>query len=151
MSAQPVFRTAGEGRAIEGLPICIRADGGDTRGAYSVVESTIPPGRRVPTHMHANEEEAWYIIEGEITFEIEGAKRAAPAGSFVLVPRGSAHGFSNETDSIARFLELFSPPGMERYFEERAQLASKADGDYAGVDPEAHALLAARYGMKFAE
>ncbi len=149
MSDKAVHRKPGEGRQIEGLPICVRVDGSDTGGAYSVLEMTIPPGRRVPTHVHANEEEAWYIIEGEITFEIDGDKLTAPAGSFVLVPRGTVHGFGNDTGSPARFLELFSPPGMERYFEERAQLATQAGGDYAGVDREAHALLAARYGMRF--
>jgi mannose-6-phosphate isomerase-like protein (cupin superfamily) len=117
------------------------------------LENMIQPGRWIPAHIHHTTEEAWYVLDGELTFRIGDYTLPAPAGSFVLVPRGTVHSFGNTSPAPAKFLEIFSPAGMERYFEERAALASVASPidqiDYAGLAPEAHAVLANKYNMEF--
>ncbi|TAK58552.1 MAG: cupin domain-containing protein [Dehalococcoidia bacterium] len=142
----------GEGASLMGGRNTIKASAEKTGGTLAAIETVIPPGRWIPAHTHAGEEEAWYILEGTLTFLIDTATYDAPAGSFVLVPRGSVHSFGNDTDAVARFLELFAPAGMEGYFRERAALAAAdAEGelDYAGLNPDAHAALAGKYNMKF--
>jgi quercetin dioxygenase-like cupin family protein len=147
---QAIIVPPGEGVAINIGRGLIKARSEQTNGSLAVIENVIVPGRWIDAHVHANEEEAWYVLEGTMTFRFDGATHAAPAGSFVVVPRGVAHSFGNDGSTEARFLELFAPAGMERYFEERQALAASSPGsDYAGIDPEAHQALARRYGMQF--
>jgi oxalate decarboxylase/phosphoglucose isomerase-like protein (cupin superfamily) len=103
----------------------------------------------VPPHIHEAREEAWYVLEGELTFRIADRTIPAPAGSFFLVPRGTLHSFANTGGGPARYLQLFSPGGMERYFVDRAALLREA----AAGAPDQAALteLSQRYGMEFVE
>jgi mannose-6-phosphate isomerase-like protein (cupin superfamily) len=141
---------AGEGVPINGGRGRIKAGADQTEGSLAIIENLIVPGRWIAPHVHANEEEAWYVLEGTMTFRFDDATHVAPAGSFVLVPRGIAHSFGNDSEVPARFLEFFAPAGMEGYFLERESLAQTSPGnDYAGIDPQAHAALARRHGMTF--
>jgi hypothetical protein len=92
-------------------------------------------------------------LGGVLTFRIAGRTIEAPVGTFILVPRGTAHGFGNLGSGPASFLALFSPAGMEGYFEERFALARGAPGeatrDYAGLDETTHTALARKYHMEF--
>ena len=76
--------------------------------------------------MHQGEEEGWYVLEGELTFRLGDQTVRAPAGSFVLAPRGMLHSFGNTGTQTAKYLELFSPPGMERFFADLAALSAKS-------------------------
>jgi quercetin dioxygenase-like cupin family protein len=150
----PIVLRPGQGTTAPGARQTLKARAEDSNGTLTVIETTIEPGRSIPAHIHANEEEAWYVIEGTLTFYLGEVTHAAPAGSFVLVPRGTAHGFANKSDAPARFIELFTPAGMERYFEERhaaarAAAPSGVEVDYAGIDPRVHAEIAGKYGMTF--
>lgn len=148
-----VVRKPGEGDAIGGGRNLIKLRSEDANGSFALLENTLAPGRNIPSHMHGQEEEAWYVVEGELTFVIDGETVVAPVGTFVMVPRGMAHGFANRGDVPAKVLEIFAPGGMERYFEEREALARQGNGngDYAGLDETTHAELAARYHMKFVD
>jgi quercetin dioxygenase-like cupin family protein len=125
----------------------------DTAGAYSVHDNTIPPGSPGPRpHLHRYHEEAFYVLEGELTVRVGPRKIVAPAGSFVVVPRGVVHQPSNPGTEPTRVLLVFSPGGMERFFEEAAEgripLAAVAD------DPAVLGRLEAfteKYGYEFAE
>ena len=127
--------------------------GDDTHpGAYSLREIVVPVGRRGPMHVHAKEEELWFVISGQLTFHIDGETIVADPGSTMLSLRGTPHSLENAGPETARFLEVFSPPGLEGYFEERAQLRESSPGsDYAGLDAAAHSELARRYGLTFLE
>ena len=152
MTREPLIVAPGEGRPLAGGRNRIKAGTAETEGRLAIIETVIPPGREIPAHVHGREDEAWYIIEGLVTFRIAGRTVEAPAGSFVLVPQGTVHAFANTGDVPARFIELFAPAGMERYFEERNELAStEQGGDYAGLDPAVHAALARKYHMEFVE
>jgi hypothetical protein len=78
------------------------------------------PGRR--------SSEAFYVLEGEMTFLIDGRTSAAPAGSFVFLPRGIARIFWNESAAPAKPLTVFTPAGIEAYFEEVTRVIA-AGGD----------------------
>jgi quercetin dioxygenase-like cupin family protein len=94
----------------------------DTAGAYSVHDNTIPPGSPGPRpHIHRNHEEAFYVLEGELTVRVGSRKITATAGSFVVVPRGVVHQPSNPGTQPTRLLLIFSPSGMDRFFEEAAE------------------------------
>jgi mannose-6-phosphate isomerase-like protein (cupin superfamily) len=126
---------------------------GDTAGAYSVHDNTIPPGSPRPRlHIHRRHEEAFYVLEGELTVRVGPRKIVAPAGSFVVVPRGVAHQPSNPGTEPTRVLLVFSPAGMERFFEE----AAEGGMPLAAVpsDPmvlERLGVFTEKYGYEFAE
>ncbi len=94
----------------------------DTSGAYSIHDNTIPPGSPGPRpHIHRHHEEAFYVLEGELTVRVGRRTITAPAGSFVVVPRGVVHQPSNPGTEPTRVLLIFSPAGMDRFFEEAAE------------------------------
>jgi quercetin dioxygenase-like cupin family protein len=94
----------------------------DTAGAYSVHDNTIPPGSPGPRpHLHRRHEEAFYVLEGELTVRVGQRTITAPVGSFVVVPRGTVHQPSNPGTQPTRVLLFFSPAGMDSFFEEAAE------------------------------
>jgi glyoxylate utilization-related uncharacterized protein len=111
-----------------------------------VVEHPLAPGTlAAPPHRHQNEDEASYVLEGTITFEIGDRVIHASAGSLVFKPRGVFHTFWNGTDERARLLEIISPGGFEKYFEEVSELAQ------LGVPPDdsRRRELAEKYHVEF--
>src|SRR5215203_1235915 len=137
----------GEGAVIPGTRITWKATPEQTGGAYAVQEICVMPGRTgPPLHINTREEEAWYILEGELTFTIDEEQVCATAGAFVLVPRGIPHTARNTGDVPVRWLLLVSPPGFSRYFEARGPLPDV--GGYAAMDPERLAALEEEYGIQ---
>jgi mannose-6-phosphate isomerase-like protein (cupin superfamily) len=72
------------------------------------------PGRELEGHVHPDEDDAFYILEGELTFVLGGEDVPAPAGTFVLVPPGVEHGFRNDGAEPARILNIHAPAGFDR-------------------------------------
>jgi quercetin dioxygenase-like cupin family protein len=72
------------------------------------------PGRRLEPHSHPDEDDAFYILEGELTFELGGEDLRAPAGTFVLIPPGVEHGFRNDGVEPVRILNIHAPAGFDR-------------------------------------
>lgn len=110
--------------------------GAGTDGSYVVTVSEVRPGGGPPPHMHAREDEGFYILEGEIDFTADGKTFRAGPGAFVNMPKGTPHTFKNGTNRPARMLVVCAPAGIEHFFIE-------ADGK----PPEALAEIAARYGI----
>jgi mannose-6-phosphate isomerase-like protein (cupin superfamily) len=136
---------AGEGVTVRGpaggaTTIKVRAE--DTGGTFALLENLIAPGEGPPLHVHGGEDEMWYILEGHFRFRVDERILDAQAGSFVFVPRGSAHCLQNVSDAPARLMVMFSPAGMERFFEEHAALPA------GPVDPAAYLEIARRNGMQ---
>jgi mannose-6-phosphate isomerase-like protein (cupin superfamily) len=71
-------------------------------------------GREVEPHVHADEDDSFYVLEGELTFVIGDDEVSAPAGTFVLVPPGVEHGFRNSGTGPARILNIHAPAGFDR-------------------------------------
>lgn len=96
----------------------IKARANDTNGAYSLTEMIVSPkAKGPPPHHHEDCEEAFYIVSGQLDFELDGKAVSAPAGTFVVVPRGSEHIYSNPLDAPSMVLVMISPPGFEAEFE----------------------------------
>lgn len=140
--------TAGTGSTAVNESI-VKAAAADTRGAYALQERTIPAGQSwVQLHVHHATEEAFYVLEGELAFRLgDRTVSSAGAGSFVLVPRGVVHSYANPGQQPARALLLFSPPGLERFFEDLAALRRASPTGH--VDAAAIAALAARYDTEY--
>lgn len=129
----------GEGTTIRGPvggPTTIKARTENTAGSFTLLEVMIPPGQGPPLHVHAREDEMWYVLEGHLRFKADDAMLDAPGGAFVFVPRGVHHCFQNIGDEPARILVMFTPGGMERFFEQHAELPA------GPVDPAAYAAIA---------
>ncbi|HEU0075549.1 MAG TPA: cupin domain-containing protein [Dehalococcoidia bacterium] len=109
----------GQGKHIDvpGHPIEFKATSGDTRGAYALIEGRVT-GDGPPQHVHQHEEEAFYILEGELNVKLGDETVNAKPGAFILVPRGTTHTFWNAGSTPAKLLVLFSPGGFEDYFAE---------------------------------
>ena len=109
----------GEGRVIQvpGHPITYKATAEGTGGAYSLLEVVVA-GEGPPQHIHKAEEEAFYVLDGEINIKIGEQTISSTVGSFVLIPRGTVHTFWNVGPTPAKLLAIFPPPGFEQFFVE---------------------------------
>ena len=94
----------------------IRARAADTGGAIGLVEPTLYRGFGPPLHVHRGEDEAFYVLEGEIRFLVRVEVFVGGPGRWVWAPRGVPHTFTVESET-ARALILFTPGGFERMFE----------------------------------
>jgi mannose-6-phosphate isomerase-like protein (cupin superfamily) len=116
-------------------------DGTLTRNTMSVVELEIQPcSITPPQHIHRACEEGFYVLEGPVDFNVNGEVKRAEAGTFVMVPIGVSHTFSNPTDKTVRLLMTITPAQYLHYFEELASLFQVGT-----VTPEKFAALMSRY------
>jgi quercetin dioxygenase-like cupin family protein len=120
MPRQPTVRTPDKGRTISVVGDVYRflATGEETSGKYAMWEAIVPPGGGPPPHVHSREEEAFYILSGEITFQIGEERFVAGAGMFANMPVGTLHSFKNESDKPAKMLISVAPAGLEQMFFE---------------------------------
>jgi quercetin dioxygenase-like cupin family protein len=142
---QGIHLGPGAGVTVEnplGGPLTFKARGHETNGRMVAFESTAAPGEGPPLHVHANEDEVVYALEGTFRFQLDGEVRDAPPGSFMFIPRGAAHTWQNVGSTPGRLLVLFTPAGMEAFFERFAEDAGEASpaeafrrfGREAGMD-----------------
>jgi quercetin dioxygenase-like cupin family protein len=90
-----------------------------TGGAYSLFEIASPPGGGPPPHIQHREDEAFYLLEGEYEFLVEGRSFGMDAGSLIYVPRGTLHAHKKVGEGKGRLLLSQTPGGLhERFFEE---------------------------------
>jgi mannose-6-phosphate isomerase-like protein (cupin superfamily) len=146
MGTDGVVLQPGKGRILSGLGsvITFKAVSEATGGRYSLVEYYAAPNfQGPPPHIHPDVEEAFYILEGEFAIRLGVDTIRAPVGTFVLIPRGTIHTFSNPGDQPARFLVIVSPGGFERYFEELAPLV----GEHGYPPPEVMKALGEKYNF----
>jgi mannose-6-phosphate isomerase-like protein (cupin superfamily) len=103
----------GTGRRVGNVEFLART--ADTpRFTLGIIE--IAPGRELDAHVHADEDDAFYILAGEMTFFFgdEDEEAIAPPGTFVLVPPGVRHGFRNPGPGPVRMLNVHAPAGFDR-------------------------------------
>lgn len=140
---------AGEGANVRlgpGFGVDFKFMGADTGGAISVVEHPFAPGAWVPPHIHTREDEYSIVLEGEIGFRSGDREVTLGAGGYITKPRDELHAMWNAGPAPARMIEIISPAGFEKYFEEAAELFLASNG---APDPQALATLADRYGLTF--
>ena len=111
MPSQPIVVPPGKGHRVGNVEFLARTV--DTpRFTFGVIE--MAPGRELEAHVHADEDDAFYVVEGELTFTFGAEAVSAPPGTFVLVPPGVEHGFRNDQDSPVRMLNIHAPAGFDR-------------------------------------
>jgi quercetin dioxygenase-like cupin family protein len=145
-------RRPSEGRliAVVGDVYRFLATGAETGGRYATWEAIVPPGGGPPPHTHTREEESFYILEGEMTFTVDGQSITAPAGTFVRVPIGTLHNFHNGSDQVVRMTITVVPAGIEQMFFEVGQPVTPGHQPGPPTKEEIEKLLATapNYGIR---
>ena len=148
----PIARAAGEGEALWafGGLATIKASSEATGGRVAVIEQLAPRGSGSPLHVHHNEDEWFYVIEGELTFWVGGQVITAPAGSFVYGPRDVPHTFIVSSDE-ARFLLVAEPGAFDGFLRANAEPARELVIPPPATEPpdmEALMASAAAHGIE---
>ena len=125
----------------------------DTDGTLALGHAVVRPGSEPPLHVHAREDETFYVLEGEITFQRGSERIEAVPGDAVFMPRGVQHGFAVRTET-ASFLQAFTPGGLEEAFRSLSEPAAAAEPPPAPEGPpppevvEAMTARFAEYGVE---
>jgi quercetin dioxygenase-like cupin family protein len=141
----------GEGRRlwIVGDTLTFKATGAQTGGSVAVIEVLAAPGGGPPPHTHADEDEFWYVLDGEFEIQHGAEVSRLAAGGFAFVPRGTLHRFENVADTPSRVLIGFTPGGFDGFFfEAGSPVVEGASAPPLGPEEIARSRAAAvRYGM----
>jgi quercetin dioxygenase-like cupin family protein len=141
-----VVHRAGEGErdTAGSSEILIKATGDETGGTFFLSESTIAPGfPGPPPHRHERLVDMFYVLDGVLTVRLGEETHQLGAGSFVCVPAGVVHTFSNPSDSPVRFLNFNTPAGWENYMRDLAEAAKAGP-----LTPEVIGRVASRYDFR---
>ena len=109
------------------------------------------PGSGPPPHIHNREDEAFYVLEGEIQFHADGSSFAATSGAWVTLAKGSLHHFKNTGSKPARMLIMVTPSGLENFFLEIGREAIDGESEPVAPTPEDIQKLlqtAPKYGLE---
>jgi mannose-6-phosphate isomerase-like protein (cupin superfamily) len=140
---QPFALNTDEGELLRfgEVTILVRATGADTGGAFSLFEE-VPPMVDTPLHVHANDDELFYVLDGEHVFTVGGRDLEVGPGGMVFAPRGIPHAQRRAQPGVGRLLVQTTPAGLDGFFRELA--AADAAGT---LGPDAYAAASARYGL----
>ncbi|WKZ37051.1 MAG: quercetin 2,3-dioxygenase [Anaerolineales bacterium] len=146
---------ANEGEArwwMGGLAI-IKASGKDTDGRFALVEVLDHEGEEAPLHVHHNEDEAFWVLEGSLTFEVGDKTIKAGPGSFLFGPKGVPHRYRVDKGP-SRMLFILAPSGFEEFIRETSEPASsltlppRPDAPPTPEDMEPLMPIIQKYGME---
>lgn len=141
-------RDGGERLLWMGEPTLLKVTGEQTNGAYSLAEVFVSPAGEVPLHTHSREDEAFYVLEGEITFEVGDETIQAGPGSFVFGPKDVPHRYTVNSPT-ARVLMLFAPAGFEHFIRATSVPTDSLEtppAENVEIDWDQVASAAATYG-----
>jgi mannose-6-phosphate isomerase-like protein (cupin superfamily) len=126
--------------------------GEESGGAYFSMLAIVPPQGGPPPHIHLNEDETFYVLDGSPTFRLGDDRIVAGPGDFVNVPKGVVHCFRNVSDKPLRMIITFTPAGIEKFFEEtleRCNDVTQPCPDNLAEVGARFAEAAPRYGITF--
>lgn len=126
-----------------GVHQAVRAVGEQTKGAYSLFEQLLPPGVGMPLHIHHNEDETIFVLEGTLTIWVGKQRITAPAGTLVYAPRDIPHAFRCDGDGPARVQLTANPAGFEGFI----LAAAEKNPPTAPPDMEKIRQVAKKYGV----
>ncbi|MEV6969864.1 cupin domain-containing protein [Hamadaea sp. NPDC051192] len=121
---------AGDGVTLPapiGGEVTIKADTRQTNGAMTVLQFAVPPKAGPGLHSHLRDDELWYVLAGEFRFKAGDDMLYASTGGLAFGPRGLPHAFQNVGDEPGRLLVVTTPAGIERFFEQVAELTGPVD------------------------
>jgi quercetin dioxygenase-like cupin family protein len=146
--SEPVVLSASQGRTPQPLNIVgertlVKIAPEDCEGRYAVFHLDAPPMSGPPLHVHSREDEFFYVLEGELEFEINGVCHTVPTGGSAGVMRGTPHRYQNFTAQTARLLIVTTPGDFANFFVELSSITPP------GGLPSMEQLqsLDARYGI----
>jgi mannose-6-phosphate isomerase-like protein (cupin superfamily) len=144
MTGARIVRPAdGKAGTLAAIGVRFMISGGETDGNFALVEHPMPPrALAAPLHRHTHEDEYSFVLEGRMGALLGDELVFAGPGDLVFKPRGQWHTFWNAGDEPCRILELISPAGFERYFEELVDLPP------GPKTPAMIAPIAERYGLE---
>lgn len=137
---------SGQARAgrLGSIGVRFMVSGDESGGGFALVEHPLPPrALAAPLHRHSREDEYSYVLEGRIGARLGDEVVFGEPGDILFKPRDQWHTFWNAGDTEARLLEIISPAGFEKYFEELVELF--VGGRPA---PEVLAEVRGRYGLE---
>jgi len=136
--------TDGKAGLLGVMGVRFMIDGTDSGGGFSLVEHPMPPRcLGAPLHRHSREDEYSYVVEGKVGALLGDDVVYGEVGDLIFKPRGQWHSFWNAGDEPARILEIISPAGFEKYFEEIVDM-----GGSLRAKPQDLGALATRYGLE---
>ena len=129
----------------------IKASGAATNGAVGVVEQRLPAGFSPPPHIHHNEDEAFYLLSGEVVAQVGDAQITARRGSFLWLPRDVQHGFVVSGEAPCTMLVITTPSGFDGFVAEVGSPTTITDRLPEPKEPDIPRLveIAGRYGIEF--
>jgi mannose-6-phosphate isomerase-like protein (cupin superfamily) len=143
MTVKVVGPHDGKAGSLGSIGVRFMLDGDEAGDRFSLVEHPMPPrALAAPLHRHHREDEYSFVTKGRVGALLGDDVVIAGAGDLVFKPRGEWHTFWNAGDEPASLLEVISPAGFERFFEELVDL-----GGATGALPEQFAELCARYEL----
>lgn len=142
----PYLARGPEARSIRafGSEIKVLLSGRETGGAYTAFLDLTPPGGGPPPHRHANEDEWFYVLDGVVSFLIDGRWHDAQPGDLVFAPRSSVHTFKNNSAQTTRMLLHTAPAGFEDFYAEAEQEFNRP----GGPDMGRAVAIAAKHGIE---
>ena len=144
--AKITVRSQGDTLNVLGDAQHVKLTGKDTQGRFTLIENENPPGTTLPVHLHRNEDEVFYVLEGRVEFDVAGEQVVGESGATVFLPQGVPHTWRVVGGEPARMLIMLMPAGLEEYFRELSALP--ADGP---PDMERVLEISGRYGIEFPE
>jgi quercetin dioxygenase-like cupin family protein len=114
----------------------IKATGAQTNGGFGFIEATVPAGGGPQAHAHVEQEETFYILDGELEFLDGDHIFTAVAGDFIHVPRGVRHRFTNKGNHAAKMIFMFTPPGPEQIIADYAEPVRPGELPPSQIDDE---------------
>ena len=142
---RPFVREAGAGSTLNvlGVTHIYKATAAETGGSFSLWEAVFPPGAGAPPHTHTREDEAFYVLSGELLIEIDGEAHRVGPGGFFFGARNRRHAVRNDGDQPARVLILSAPSvGLDRMFAELHAAGAAGKPDMSRL-----VEICARYGV----
>src|SRR4030081_1590974 len=134
----------GKAGSLGGVGVRFMIDGGESGGGFALAEHPMGPrALAAPMHRHSREDEYSFVLEGRVGASLGGEVVYGGPGDLIFKPRGQWHTFWNADDKPARILEIISPAGFEKFFEQVTDLAGRGE-----LNPARLVAIAAEYGTE---
>ena len=148
---RPIHVAPGAGPSVWSLGgrFTVKLDDAGSLGRFSLVEAVAVRATEPPLHVHHREDEAWYVLDGHMTFFVGDDAFDAPSGTYLMAPQGLPHTFTVDVEPT-RVLVLAAPSGVERFAMDLGSIATSDEppADLQMPGPDVLGPVAERYGIE---